>query len=431
MGTYLTDFIYLILEAIDLLMVYLVLFHLKLRKPLQILEILAMAVIFSALLSIFPGTGIARDLFPVIMLLASTAVSDRGHFKDFLKYFPFAFLISSDINILGSLIIAEGLHVGQAALAENPILTNLSELTAAVIFIIIFIADRKKSIKLRFYSKWQYIILLSGLIIIFLIVGLIQYVMQRGSSYGRELNIMMAAFLFFTACFFLLFILMQLASQRALKYRLESEREKYALEKQKAYIDHLNEENMNRRKIQHDINAHITAINGLIKKKDFDGLTEYMKRFEHGGRKLARIYCGLPALDAILSDFDEKLTSSGIAFSHYGGILPEKDVDSYEAGIIIYNLLNNAYEAVSKLSTGCTEGLFVKIGMELIHNRLMITVENSCDKGLSLDSIPETTKHDKEAHGYGLKNVKDIVDSHLGVMNVRAKDGVFRVTATY
>lgn len=45
MGTYLTDFIYLILEAIDFLMVYLVLFHLKLKKPLQVLEILAMAAI--------------------------------------------------------------------------------------------------------------------------------------------------------------------------------------------------------------------------------------------------------------------------------------------------------------------------------------------------------------------------------------------------
>ena len=43
----------------------------------------------------------------------------------------------------------------------------------------------------------------------------------------------------------------------------------------------------------------------------------------------------------------------------------------------------------------------------------------------------EDCSENKEAHGYGLKNVKDIVDSRLGVMNVKAKDGVFRVTATY
>lgn len=212
MSTYFADLIYLILEATDFLMIYLVLFHLKLKKPLQVFEILAMAA-------------------------------------------------------------------------------------------------SKKSVRLRFYSVWQYITLLTGLIIIFLIVGLIQYVMQRGSSYDRELNIMMAAFLFFTACFFLLFILMQLASQKALKYRLESEREKYALEKQKAYIDHLNEENLSRRKIQHDINAHITAINGLIDNKDFDGLREYMERFEHDGRNIAFFIFFNTKYSSTGADTDEWVTT--------------------------------------------------------------------------------------------------------------------------
>ncbi len=42
--------------------------------------------------------------------------------------------------------------------------------------------------------------------------------------------------------------------------------------------------------------------------------------------------------------------------------------------------------------------------------------------------IPETTKQDKGEHGFGMRSIRQIVNTHDGHMLIETEDGIFRFT---
>lgn len=88
--------------------------------------------------------------------------------------------------------------------------------------------------------------------------------------------------------------------------------------------------------------------------------------------------------------------------------------------------MDNAVTAVSHLEE--EEKRTINILVRTRGNFLSIHEENYYEGELkkSGDGF-ETTKKDKEHHGFGLKSIKMITENHHGNMSVTAEDGVFNI----
>ena len=90
------------------------------------------------------------------------------------------------------------------------------------------------------------------------------------------------------------------------------------------------------------------------------------------------------------------------------------------------NIVDNAVTAVSHLEEEekRTINILVRTGeISCPFMRKIIMRENEKKSG---DGF-ETTKKDKEHHGFGLKSIKMITENHHGNMSVTAEDGVFNI----
>lgn len=101
-------------------------------------------------------------------------------------------------------------------------------------------------------------------------------------------------------------------------------------------------------------------------------------------------------------------------------------ISDRELSIIICNLITNAIEAVEKVKYGEKYiGFYVKEGK--IFN--FITVKNSCisDEVNFMGEKIITSKKDKKNHGFGLKNIKNIVEKNYGEIEYKIEKNIFIV----
>lgn len=119
-------------------------------------------------------------------------------------------------------------------------------------------------------------------------------------------------------------------------------------------------------------------------------------------------------------------------------LLPQDlEIRGYDIGVILGNALDNGIEACRKMKEQAQEAdAFIRLSSLQRGSFLILTVENSFDGRLSkyLDSsgagklrrgLPETSKQDKNAHGIGLSNIKNIAEKYEGTMDFRVEGKVF------
>lgn len=101
-----------------------------------------------------------------------------------------------------------------------------------------------------------------------------------------------------------------------------------------------------------------------------------------------------------------------------------EDTDLY---VLIGNLLDNAIESLLKIKNKDERVVFLRVLP--VKNFISIHSENKYEGELKfVNGLPETTKGDKEYHGYGLRSIQYIVDKYKGNMTIDAKDGTFKLT---
>ena len=89
------------------------------------------------------------------------------------------------------------------------------------------------------------------------------------------------------------------------------------------------------------------------------------------------------------------------------------------------NVLDNAIEACIKLPSSSER--FININGGLSANFLLIRVENSCADGVPFSNgLPHTKKADTFLHGFGLRNIQQVLNRYNGNLTIAAEeDGRF------
>ena len=206
------------------------------------------------------------------------------------------------------------------------------------------------------------------------------------------------------------------------------EREKEVLELQNIYQEKQYEliiESVERtRKHQHDFRNHLNAMFYFSQKKDWEAMQAYIGELrERTIEDKQFINTGSIIFDGILNYKLQKAEQEGIDMN-LDILIPSDIIIEYcDITILLGNLLDNSMEAAKG-----EVGSWIKAKILYRQKRLNIRVANTYSNELICqDSLFQTNKQDKEKHGYGLKNVQEVVERYDGVMEARGEKGVFTV----
>ncbi len=175
----------------------------------------------------------------------------------------------------------------------------------------------------------------------------------------------------------------------------------------------------------HDLKHQIRAIRSEAGKARFD---EYLNELEDSINEYSTVVeCGNPTVDIVLTEKNILCYSNHVKFSYMidGSLfsfLTEREIYS-----LFGNALDNALEAVTKISD--PEQRMITLKSNSRGGMVVLQVENTFagDMNLTDDALPHTTKTGS-GHGFGLRSIQRIAEKHGGMMSLRTEGGVFKLT---
>lgn len=209
------------------------------------------------------------------------------------------------------------------------------------------------------------------------------------------------------------------------------EREKEVLELQTVYQEKqyelINESIERIQKHQHDFYNHLNAMYYFGEKQDWAAMQAYIGELrERVIDDKQFVNTGSIIFDGILNYKLQKAKQAGIDMNLEVLVPSDIKIEPCDITIIVGNLLDNSIEA-----TKGKTGSWIKAKILYRQSRLSIQVTNSYSNVLvAQDSVYQTSKRDKRKHGYGLGNVKEVVERYDGIMEAEGEDGVFTVNVT-
>lgn len=366
-----------------------------------------------------------RDQVTVLLgFFSALILTESKKWKVFLL-FPLASFLPSLINVLAAYGLGAILGITFADICDSIWLTCGVECTGIILLCALGTKYRKKQNAEWSLSLGQYILLMSGVCGSFIIIGFSQVVLRnKWSLLYDNRNVLAYACLIVAVCLILLSIWQQMTLKKAYKYQVENERYKMFLMSQERHIRRTITEDEKKRKLRHDMNAHMLAMDTMLEKEQWNELHQYFEQMKKGLEEVEiQKYTHISAVDAIISEWHDRAMELSADWVWEGSISLTERVSIYELCTLFSNLLSNAVEALDKVPGERK----IQIKVADFQEKIVLSVENTCENSMEVQSRPQTTKKDNHFHGLGLKSVEDIVNRHEGSICYEAKGGRFLV----
>ena len=217
----------------------------------------------------------------------------------------------------------------------------------------------------------------------------------------------------------IVFVFLAIISVQSISKRMEE----LTKETEQEYYDEINRRYLEGRKIRHDINNHLLAINTLIETGNVEQAKHYISEVSEQLDLVAMpVKTGRDVLDALLLKKTEQATEKGaqIVFE-INAAFHDCTIADYDLCTIFGNILDNAIEAVN-----AGDKILVSIGKQ--HDMFYISCENAFYRELKRkgDKIL-STKKEFGSHGFGLTRIRDTAKHYGGDVSITAENGVFRI----
>ena len=167
------------------------------------------------------------------------------------------------------------------------------------------------------------------------------------------------------------------------------------------------------KKVRHEITKVIDMTQYLIENGQQERAVNYLSEFQKEGKlyRQDNIYSENAIINHILNRKIEYCNNNGLSIKcMVCGEL--KGVSDYDIHIILENLLDNAIEAALK-------AVNKRISVDIYSDEqaMVIKISNTTEENV-LKNNPEmnTTKKDNSYHGYGIKNVSELVKKNNGTI---------------
>lgn len=192
-------------------------------------------------------------------------------------------------------------------------------------------------------------------------------------------------------------------------------------QKQQANIEEI-------RKMKHDFRHHFVAMSGMLEKKDYANLGEYMKQYitEIEFSETLSL-CDNYALNALLQYYMEHAKEQNIRFTT-DILLPDTlKCTNSELCVLFGNLLENAFEACN---TSSGEEKYISVVCKFSSNcTFAFVITNSHESIIKCkNNAFLSKKRDYTQKGIGLASVESIVKKYYGHMQIEHDNSTFQVS---
>lgn len=184
------------------------------------------------------------------------------------------------------------------------------------------------------------------------------------------------------------------------------------------------------RQIMHDMKNHLLVLRTMEKANQWDELHDYLEEISKDiFDDSMKIWTGNTMADLILNSKKRQADSEEIDFSIDSNMTGDIPFTDRETISLFGNLLDNAIEACERM-TSAEKWVNVRINRQ--NHLLYIEIENSIEEPpKEKDHRIISCKSDKGLHGYGLKNVQQIVDKYDGIYSYQIKENSFLTSISF
>lgn len=289
-----------------------------------------------------------------------------------------------------------------------------------------FIATLNGEQRIRLGRTLDYIIVV-GCFVIFMCIYVVYKLIQN--SFLENISVKCIACL---ASIALLLLEVNILYKKWLTERVQqyakAEHELY--ETQKNYYMSLLDKEADTKKYRHDMNNHMICIKSLLEEGNYKNLQKYIDNlYDYTNFLVNKAHkTGNSIIDALTNYYAESMDKD-IQFQVKGQIMKPINIDEISLSSIYSNMLVNAIEAQKHIPE--QRNKYVHVTLKEGEKFAQIIVRNPMEHEDidNLDKI-ETTKLDKENHGFGLANIKKNVAEHNGSLIIEAQDYEFCIKAT-
>lgn len=212
------------------------------------------------------------------------------------------------------------------------------------------------------------------------------------------------------------------AQNKDLKYELDSY--KWQMEEITKQEEEIRLLHSNTRKLKHDMRNHLMVMTSYINSGDYENARKYISEIlDKLNAVRSYVETGNPLLNHILNDKLEVCRQEGIDVKADIGKASFETMKGIDFSAVFSNAVDNAIEAArAEARKEISISVYEKKGYDVI------TVKNRISESV-LEKNPElhSTKADGEKHGFGVGQIKEIVESYGGMTDFYEEDGFFIV----
>lgn len=198
---------------------------------------------------------------------------------------------------------------------------------------------------------------------------------------------------------------------------LESEQNRIKLEilqQQVIYYSELKSSYSKSAAMRHDYEKHLYILSMLIEEERYEELKDYISKMKTMGKEhQVESYTNNIVLDAIISEKHQAAEKMGIDFFVSAEQMGEKIQEPMYLCILFGNILDNALEACERILKKSCENAYIKVRIykdsKIDGNGIYISVINSSEKPVEKAGTYISHKGNPLRHGFGLKNVEEVV----------------------
>ena len=355
-----------------------------------------------------------------LMILLVIALGYRGNCNEFLFVYVLGYSLECSIHGFSKFFVEMGIVEDSMASVQGVFINSLIFAVVYSSLYLLFYNKRKKGIRMKVeQGKSLTLFLFSYIFLIiylrFELLYLRNAMMQSPYEWGIDIMLFVIPLIFFWTLMREVRVKRLNSDLDILKLVLEEKEKQYALTKEN--IKTINRKSHDLKRLLHafqlasenDRNASLLEIEEAV--NSYDSIVNTGSRVIDTVISENNMYCREHGIDlAVTAD------GSSVSFM--------RETDIY---IMFDNLLVNAMEAVKKLPD--TTRRHISITVKRNKQFVIIQSRNYYDGEFTMvEGLPETTKGDKNHHGFGLKSIQYTVEKYDGSMTVNSENGVFVVT---
>lgn len=196
------------------------------------------------------------------------------------------------------------------------------------------------------------------------------------------------------------------------------EQEKLALQTKVKILEERYQEMLKSRKVVHDMKNHILALKNYDQEQNWSGLHEYLNELSDDMLEYNfHIWTGNHMLDMILNQKEKDAQNQNTVMQIDTEVFSTLPFTDREIISLFGNLLDNALEACEKIND---KERWIKIKIKKKNLLLYIEIANALEqRPKQIQKKFVSNKKDNGLHGYGMKNIQDIVKKYDGIFQYK------------